>query len=40
MKKREVKSQKQEKNGHKKGASNKRGGNELADQSDMLFYQR
>jgi hypothetical protein len=30
MKKREVKSQKQEQNGHKKGARNKRGGRSIA----------
>ncbi len=29
MKKREVKNQKQEQNGHKKGARNKRGGGEM-----------
>ncbi len=31
MKKREVKSQKQEQNGHKKGARNKRGGLRMQD---------
>ena len=36
MKKREVNSQKQEQNGHKKGARNKRGGTDRVIPSDQI----
>jgi hypothetical protein len=36
MKKREVKSQKQEQNGHKKGARNKRGGTDQQNPPDQI----